>query len=186
MMSGNDSFPNLRLLAEMVLVAQDDLGGEHARDQAHWDAVARERHVPPADQRLLVLSPLNRARLHFAEHKLRQAYFRDVANLHNAPRIIRAAASDARSGTRFEVMDSFEGRIAPFGPDGWAIELRVKDPARFLPGATLELVDEASRLWVSDVPDVEGWVVAVWAFDDDPNRYPGRLSIRVDGVAVTQ
>lgn len=185
-MNSTDDFPNLGLLTELVLATQDDLGEEHTRDQTHWDAVARKRKIPRDDQILLVLSPVNRARLRFAEHKLRQAFFDEVANLDNAPRMLRAAARDARSGTRLEPMDSFEGRIAPSGPNGWTIELRVKHPERFPPGSTLELVDEEGRIWVSDVPDVDGWVAAVWAYDDDPNRYQRRHVILVDGIAVTK
>jgi hypothetical protein len=185
-MNGYDDFPNLRLLAEMVLAEQDDLGAEYSCDQAHWDAVARVRRVPDDDQRLLVLSPINRARLRLAEHRLRQTFISEVANLNNAPRLLQAAARDARSSARFEPMDSFELRIIPSGPDGWAIELQVKNPERFPPGATLALLDAAGRVWVSDVPDDQGWVAALWEFGDDPNRYRGRLAICVDGVPVTK
>ena len=185
-MNNTDEIPNLPLLAELVLATQDDLGEEDMRDQAYWDVVARKRQVSRDDQILLVTSPINRARLRFAQHKLRQAFFAEVANLNNAPRMLRAAARSARSGTPLEPMDSFEGRIAPSGPDGWTIVLRVKNADRFPPGATLELVDEGGRIWVSDVPDIDGWVAAAWAYDDDPNRYTGRHIILVDGIPVTK
>lgn len=169
------------------LFARSDLPMDESDEpQEYWDAVARSGVLNENDAILLAMSPINRARFRFAERKIRQAFFREVANLNNAPRLLLATASDARSAATFDYMDSFELRIAPSGPVGWAIKLRVKNPSLFPPGANLELIDEAGRVWVSDMPDDEGWVAALWEFDDNPNRYPGRLNICVDGVAISK
>lgn len=175
---------SMQRLAELILANQDDLGELYAKPQKYWDELAQKQKVEREDAILLALSPLNQARFRFAEHKERQRFYSEVANLDNQPRK-KAAAGGVGSSTSFEPMESFELKIEPSGRTGWLILLAVKAVGRFPRGCILSLKDEDGRLWVSGEPDSDGWIMQEWGYDGDPRRYEGRLSILVDGTPVT-